>query len=94
MCSISGGNWNNTTNAGVWSLNLNNHRSNSNNNVGVRGADYDNFTINPQILIKNSGVIGIYCPVLVDNIKQNLQCTLLFGSESENQESNLHESCW
>jgi len=36
MCPISGGNWNNSANAGVWALNLNNNRSNSNNNVGGR----------------------------------------------------------
>lgn len=36
MCPISGGNWNNGANAGVWALNLNNTRSNSNNNVGGR----------------------------------------------------------
>lgn len=36
MCPISGGNWNNGTNAGVWALNLNNTRGNSNNNVGGR----------------------------------------------------------
>lgn len=38
-CPISGGNWNNNTNAGVWNLNWNNNRSNSNNNVGGR-LDY------------------------------------------------------
>ena len=36
MCPISGGNWNNSSNAGVWTLNLNNVRTNSNNNVGFR----------------------------------------------------------
>lgn len=36
LCPISGGNWNNSTNAGVWALNLNNTRANSNNNVGGR----------------------------------------------------------
>ena len=36
MCPISGGNWNNSANAGVWALNLNNTRTNSNNNVGGR----------------------------------------------------------
>lgn len=36
MCPIAGGNWNNGTNAGVWTLNLNNVRGNSNNNVGFR----------------------------------------------------------
>ena len=33
MCLISGGNWNNTSNAGVWALNLNNNRTNSNSNT-------------------------------------------------------------
>jgi hypothetical protein len=33
-----GGNWNNGTNAGVFALNLNNARSNSNNNRGFRSA--------------------------------------------------------
>jgi hypothetical protein len=36
MCPISGGNWNNTSNAGVWALNWNNARGNSNDNVGFR----------------------------------------------------------
>jgi len=36
MCPISGGNWNNSSNAGVWTLNWNNSRGNSNDNVGFR----------------------------------------------------------
>lgn len=40
ICPIVGGNWNNSANAGVWSLNLNNYRANSNVNVGAR-ADLD-----------------------------------------------------
>jgi len=40
MCPLSGGNWNNGANAGLWALNLNNSRTNSNNNVGFR-ADSD-----------------------------------------------------
>lgn len=36
MCLISSLNWNNGSNAGVWGLNLNNNRTNSNNNVGFR----------------------------------------------------------
>lgn len=36
MCPISGGNWNNSSSAGAWMLNLNNARGNSNNNVGFR----------------------------------------------------------
>ena len=36
MCPISGGNWNNSALSGVWNVNFNNSRTNSNNNVGVR----------------------------------------------------------
>lgn len=36
MCPIAGSNWNNSANAGIWTLNLNNVRGNSNNNVGCR----------------------------------------------------------
>lgn len=34
LCPISGMNWNNGTNAGPWAVNLNNNRTNSNDNVG------------------------------------------------------------
>ena len=36
--SNCGGNWNNTGNAGVFYVNLNNARSNSNGNIGFRSA--------------------------------------------------------
>lgn len=36
MCPIVSANWNNRSNAGVWALNLNNVRTNANNNVGGR----------------------------------------------------------
>ena len=36
MCAIAGGNWNNGANTGVWTLNLNNNRTNSNNAIGFR----------------------------------------------------------
>ena len=36
MVPIRGGNWNNGSNAGVFNLNLNNPRSNSNTNIGAR----------------------------------------------------------
>ena len=39
LCPIACYNWNNSSNAGVWNVNLNNNRTNSNNNVGGR-ADY------------------------------------------------------
>ena len=36
MAFLSSGNWNNSSNAGVWYANLNNNRTNSNNNIGFR----------------------------------------------------------
>lgn len=37
-CAIRGGNWNNGANSGVFALNFNNPRSNSNVNIGGRPA--------------------------------------------------------
>jgi hypothetical protein len=37
-CPILFSNWNNSSNAGVWYVNLNNNRNNSNNNVGFRDS--------------------------------------------------------
>ena len=36
LCALAGGNWSNGANAGVRARNLNNARSNANNNVGFR----------------------------------------------------------
>ena len=47
ICVLSCNNWNNTSNAGVWNVNLNNNRTNTNNNVSFR-ADYS-FTSNPSV---------------------------------------------
>lgn len=44
-----GGNWNNTSNAGVFYLNGNNARSNSDNNIGFRSA----LTLNARNLLPN-----------------------------------------
>jgi hypothetical protein len=53
LCPIVGGNWNNSSNAGVWSLNLNNSRSNSAEYYGVR-AD----SISPHTACAESGIKG------------------------------------
>lgn len=37
-CAYRGGNWNNGSSAGVFNVNLNNPRSNSNGNIGGRSA--------------------------------------------------------
>ena len=43
MCPQRGGNWNETSNAGLGAVNLNNNRTNSNNNVSVRDLVVDLF---------------------------------------------------
>jgi hypothetical protein len=40
MLPICGGNWNNLANAGVFSVNLNNTATNTNQNVGCRGSRF------------------------------------------------------
>jgi hypothetical protein len=40
LAPISGGNWNNGSNAGVFALNLNNTSGNSNDNVGFRDCGH------------------------------------------------------
>jgi len=49
---MTAGNWNESANAGVFYRNLNNNRSNDNNNNGFRAADYAYF----QIQLKQKGV--------------------------------------
>ncbi len=53
MCPISGGNWNDGSAGGVWALNLNNTRTNSNDNVGFRADSYS-----PRIWKQNGGAEG------------------------------------
>jgi len=50
---IRGGNWNNAANAGVFTLNCNNTRTNANNNIGARP---DSGL--PRILQRNGGTKG------------------------------------
>ena len=53
MAPISGGNWNNSSNAGVWALNLNNVRTNSNNNIGFRSD-----SVSPRTWRQDGGTKG------------------------------------
>lgn len=48
MCPIVSANWNNVSNAGVWALNLNNVRSNANNNVGGQTRPHGICRIHPR----------------------------------------------
>ncbi len=82
MCLISGGNWNNTTNAGVWYLNMNNNRTNSNNNVGFRCADYG-LSSNLNIGYWNHRDV-LSCISLLTT-KRTRQYYRLFGKLFENQ---------
>ena len=50
MCPIAGSNWNNGANTGVWTLNLNNNRTNSNNNIGFRSD-----SVKPRNLMSGYG---------------------------------------
>jgi len=59
LVPLVGGNWNNTANAGVFYLNLNNVRSNSNNNVGGRDC-YFNLKLHNEY----TGVRGIQVPAV------------------------------
>lgn len=75
MCPISGGNWNNGATAGVWALNLNNVRTNSNNNVGLR-SDSDS----PRTAKADGGAEGdVFRQAL--GLAKSARC-LLFGRAS------------
>ncbi|WP_415034861.1 hypothetical protein [Azonexus sp.] len=55
---MASGNWNDAAKAGVFYRNWNNNRSNDNNNVGFRAADY--FAFADLILhTANTGDIGV-----------------------------------
>lgn len=68
LCPMSGANWNNALIAGVWALNCNNVRGNSNDNYGFRsdsespraaqadgGAKGDSFLRDAQAHAKSAG---------------------------------------
>ena len=55
---LASGNWNNAADAGVLYRNWNNNRSNDNNNVGFRAADYDAFA-DLTLHTANTGDIGV-----------------------------------
>ena len=57
MACLVGGNWSNSSNAGVFAMNLNNNRTNSNNNVGGR-----DFNSKPETTMVDTGNRGVCCP--------------------------------
>lgn len=82
ICVISGLNWNNTSNAGVWSSNWNNNRTNSNNNVSFR-ADYN--TSNPEL--RNSGITGMVFPALSE-----INSGCFFGRPAMVRRPSIHKT--
>ena len=70
-----GGNWNNGANAGVFYLNGNNARSNSNTNIGFRPALASFVTICGLRLSRNSKAKGTHFPA--DKAKDQRSRSLL-----------------
>ena len=60
-----GGNWSNSSNAGLGCVNLNNNRTNSNNNVGGRDS-----TSKPETAMVDTGSTGICCPAISEIKKE------------------------
>jgi hypothetical protein len=60
-----GGNWSNSSNAGLGCVNLNNNRTNSNNNVGGRDS-----TSKPETTMVDTGSTGICCPAISEIKKE------------------------
>jgi len=75
---IVGGNWSNSSNAGVFAMNLNNYRTNSNNNVG--GRDSISKLETTKVDTRNT---GIYCPAISEIKKRSL-----LSKSTENQTSS------
>lgn len=76
MACQLGGNWSNTSNAGVFAMNLNNVRTNSNNNVGGRDC-----ISKPETTMVATGDRGVCCPA-ISEIKNG---TSLLSSKAEKQ---------
>ena len=80
FCLLSGGNWDNGSNAGVWSANLNNFRSNSNVNIGLR-ADCGSALIAPWGTVEPQG-----CIIL--RYANSLTAPFPVGQSAERQEAS------
>jgi len=72
---LRGGNWNNTTNAGAFALNLNNTTGNQNNNIGFRCASDDCIHQAIAWLCQMSDIcLRIYIPDLYDHKVFSVSC--------------------
>lgn len=75
MACQCGGNWSNTSNAGAFTMNLNNNRTNSNNNVGGRDS-----ISKPDATMVDTGSKGVHCPAISE-----INSESLLSSTFENQ---------
>lgn len=76
MAPLSSGNWNNSSNAGGWYLNLNNNRTNSNNNIGFR-SDSDS----PRTRQLDGGTKGgVFLQVIAKSVWHRISSRLAIGS--------------
>ena len=66
---IRGGNWNNGSRAGVFALNLNNDRSNSNTNIGFRPASGDRQKAHAYGLAHSTPSKG---PAILGHVPKNM----------------------
>jgi retron-type reverse transcriptase len=80
LALISGGNWNNSSNAGVWAANWNNARNNSNVNVGFR-ADCGSSSYPAEEQWSHREAASC--------LGRNQRYRALFGSDSEDQGADL-----
>ena len=78
MACLVGGNWSNSSNAGAFAMNLNNNRTNSNNNVG--GRDSISKLETTKVDTRNTGVC---CPANSEIKKRSL-----LSKSTENQTSS------
>ena len=80
---IVGGNWNNSSNAGVGCVNLNNTRSNSNNNIG--GRDSISKLETTKVDTRNT---GICCPANSEiNNETKFSSRLILESQTVSKKS-------
>jgi RNA-directed DNA polymerase len=82
MACQCGGNWSNSSNAGAFAMNLNNNRTNSNNNVGGRDC-----VPKPETTNGRNWNRGIYCPAIseIKNKKSLLSNTIENQTKSKSK---------
>jgi len=81
--AIRGGNWNNSSNAGVGAVNLNNNRLNSNTNRGGRDSFFE-----PETTMVDTGETGICCPAKSEiNNETSVSSSLTVKGQTVSQKS-------